>query len=389
MGRFRDALKGAGARRAGGMKGAWIRILSRVAFVLVGILLALVVLEVALQGRDVVARTLEPDPYIGTRHVPGGVFQYTTPDFSTTLRFNSLGFHDRDHAQSKPPGAFRIVVLGDSFMDALQVPYEETFAYHLERELTNRSVQAEVINLGVQNFGTSQEFFALQRYGLPFQPDLVLLAFSLNDPGDNVANRFSPYFVRNSTGKLEEREAVSLPLKNPVAGLFRRLFPSVYTFVGDALRSGGPSPNVPVRPVFFDSYRADPPPSYNESWNLTLDILRLVADRARENGARFSLFMIPGREMVYPALWQGQLLLYPAIGNLTVDFDRSGRILRNFSATEGVPFLDLSPGLREYANRSGNPLYFTSQAEAHWTAWGNRAAAELVAGWLVRERLVP
>ena len=48
---------------------------------------------------------------------------------------NAEGFRDRGHAIAKPPGAFRIAVIGDSMTEALAVPVERTFWSILEQRL--------------------------------------------------------------------------------------------------------------------------------------------------------------------------------------------------------------------------------------------------------------
>jgi len=43
------------------------------------------------------------------------------------VKINSLGYRDVEHTKEKPPGVFRIAVLGDSFTEARQVDIAATF----------------------------------------------------------------------------------------------------------------------------------------------------------------------------------------------------------------------------------------------------------------------
>lgn len=372
-------------------------VLLRLAFAIGGILMALVVMEVVLSqpGQHALAREMEPDPTIGARHVPGGQFDYKTSDFSVHHSFNSLGFRDREHAVAKVPGTFRIIVLGDSFMDGLQVADEETFARRLESRLQGRGIPAEVVNLGMQGFGTRHELFALESYGLKFQPDLAVLSFFMNDLPDNVVDpnatnsRFTSYFVRTPSGELKRVEHAPLPQQNPLVGAFRKMFPSVYSWMAALFRSGGDSGGASPYPSPYDNFRVDLPVKAAEAWNLTLDILRLVRDRAAESGAKMLVFRVPDREELYPEIWQKTQERYPALKNLSLDFGVSNRTLQNFSRANGIPYLDLEPGLRDVTNRTGRALYFTSPNEGHWNSLGHDAAAALVADRLVEEGLVP
>src|SRR5262245_55369166 len=90
---------------------------------------------------------------------------------------NSQGLRDRERPLAKPPGTYRVAVLGDSYPEALQVDVERTFWRLLEQRLEAcafRSVKhVDVINLGVSGFGTGQALRMLQTRGLAYQPDLV------------------------------------------------------------------------------------------------------------------------------------------------------------------------------------------------------------------------
>jgi lysophospholipase L1-like esterase len=94
---------------------------------------------------------------------------------------NHLGFRDRDHAVAKPPGVYRIVVLGDSIAAGLHVERnEDVFPPILERLLESRGRRAEVINLAVSGYNTQQEVETLREKGLQYHPDLVLVAYTMS-----------------------------------------------------------------------------------------------------------------------------------------------------------------------------------------------------------------
>jgi lysophospholipase L1-like esterase len=94
---------------------------------------------------------------------------------------NREGFRDVDHALAKPPGVYRIVVLGDSIAAGLHVDRnEDIFSPILQKLLTERGVKAEVVNLAVSGYNTQQEVELFEEKGLRYHPDLVLLAYSLS-----------------------------------------------------------------------------------------------------------------------------------------------------------------------------------------------------------------
>lgn len=94
---------------------------------------------------------------------------------------NHLGFRDVEHALDKPPGTYRIVVLGDSIAAGLHVErFEDTFPPILQELLRAQGLPAEVISLAVSGYNTQQEVEMLKARGLAYDPDLVLLAYSLS-----------------------------------------------------------------------------------------------------------------------------------------------------------------------------------------------------------------
>ncbi len=97
---------------------------------------------------------------------------------------NDLGYRDVNHAIEKPQGVYRIVILGDSIAAGLFVEaFEDTFPAILQKNLTDSKRKVEILNFGVSGYNTRQEIETLKDKALPFRPDLVLVAYCLNDRG--------------------------------------------------------------------------------------------------------------------------------------------------------------------------------------------------------------
>jgi hypothetical protein len=117
---------------------------------------------------------------------------------------NRLGYRDVDHPVEKPAGTYRIVVLGDSVGAGFGVErLEDTFPRRLETLLRERGVPAEVLNFSVSGYDTRQEVETLKVKALAFAPDLVLLAYCLNDrernDGDILATLLAEQKARGVT----------------------------------------------------------------------------------------------------------------------------------------------------------------------------------------------
>jgi lysophospholipase L1-like esterase len=95
---------------------------------------------------------------------------------------NREGYRDGEHALAKPPGVYRIVVLGDSIGAGLHVERTaDVFPAVLERLLRSQGVAAEVLNFSVSGYNTQQEVETLRDRALAYRPDLVIVAYSLTD----------------------------------------------------------------------------------------------------------------------------------------------------------------------------------------------------------------
>jgi len=99
---------------------------------------------------------------------------------------NNHGWRDRDRRFDNPDGAFRIVILGDSNTFGQTVALDQTYPPLLEGRLQKAGYNVEVIPIALGAWDTTQELEALRLEGIRYQPDLVILQFSLNDIRDNV-----------------------------------------------------------------------------------------------------------------------------------------------------------------------------------------------------------
>ncbi len=123
----------------------------------------------------------------GTRDLDGTLYRHhpgLDVDLgSFVLRTTAHGWRGPEVSVAKPPGTFRILVLGDSVAFGWGVDDEVTFLRRWERALAERGDgrRYEVVNTGHPMYDTTQELALLREEGLAFDPDLVLLVYVVND----------------------------------------------------------------------------------------------------------------------------------------------------------------------------------------------------------------
>lgn len=113
------------------------------------------------------------------------------------LPANSPDGRNSNFSLAKPPGVFRIVVVGDSFTYGGESQYDDNFARRLERMFATRTdlPRVEVINWGMPGYSTAQEIVLVNRAVEKISADLVILQITLNDP------ELQPYRVSHQADK--------------------------------------------------------------------------------------------------------------------------------------------------------------------------------------------
>jgi lysophospholipase L1-like esterase len=377
--------------------------LLRVLFVVLAVALPLAALEVALRvygpflpGRYSPHMYSAPHPLYGFARVPGMVGWVKSEEFLSRVAINAHGLREREIDYPKPAGTSRVLVLGDSFVEGVQVKPEETFTRALEATLRGRTGgQIEVINAGSGGWGTAQEFEFLRHEGLQYQPNVVALVFYTgNDVTDNsfrikgnVRNLRKPYYALRD-GKLELQAWTPRrpPSQAEIDALNRELYLWNVFETGVLARFQPPRDTANIDDleeeilntlveheirVFSSSQNR----AWQDSWDVTEALFVAARDAVEASGARFLLVNAPTVWQIYPAQWES----FRAANKLRSDgwdLDVARRRLADLAARQGIEYLDLAPSLMA-ASASEPPLYFNR--DMHWTAAGHRAVARALA----------
>lgn len=338
-----------------------------------GILLALGVGEFVVRGFRLEGdQFFEPDPYLGWVHRRGFRGTYVSEEaVNADVRINAHGLLGPDRAYERRPGVRRILLLGDSYTESMQVPYEETWGSRLERSLGSGW---EVINAGVAGYGIDNTYLALQREYRKYQPDVVLLLFFTgNDVSDNDGelygpdrgSRPKPWFTWED-GKGLTLHGSPMPLPKSLKGRLKsqlRQRSHFYRFVKDRfthLRTArgytkGTEGGIP-RPWYV--YCKTPRVDFDRAWLTTSALIHAIHVETDSMGTILAAGILPTDWRIEPDQMQEVLTRYPAMADTSVwDFALPDRKAEAMFAAEGIPAVDLTPALQEERRSSDVALY--------------------------------
>jgi hypothetical protein len=143
------------------------------------VLLLLVSLAVALLLGEAAARLLERGGH-GTGYAP-----LKTGRPRDRGPINAQGYRDLERTLAKPPGVRRLVCLGDSFTWGVGIQFDDAWPQRVERTLTRtRGERWEAINLAEPGMNAVEQVSRLESEGFAYEPDVVVLAWVLNDSED-------------------------------------------------------------------------------------------------------------------------------------------------------------------------------------------------------------
>jgi len=304
-------------------------------------------------------------------------------EFFHRVHFNAEGFND-DPWPEPSAEAFRILLLGDSFAASLQVPRREHFASRSAILLDERATpgrRIEILNAGVDGYGTGQELLLLRDKAPRHKPDIVLLQmFIQNDVTDNfhaagnqnhyLANRCGrPYFQEVGGGV----ELYVLPKSYRSHGWDRLLR---HSMLYSALIAPPRRPEDAPPFQMSDTYDKNPPSSWREAWALTQQLVLAARDEAHEQGMDFAVIVAPTKYAV------GQLSgRYLERGWPLERWQQGYTLLTSFLRKHGLPYVDLLPPLRQFLLETGKRPYF--EKDHHWNAQGHGVVTQTLSNFLV------
>jgi lysophospholipase L1-like esterase len=311
---------------------------------------------------DVVSKA---HPYTGFLYPPFYRGRGKMRNMDWTYKTDEHGFRN----PSPWPQQSEIVAVGDSMTFGYGVDDQQAWTRLLDKELP----RSQVINLGLPGTAPQQYLRIYETFGVDLKPKVVLFGlFPGNDMRD--ASRFDEWLQAGGPGNYDtwrfwegappgDGDGIYSLIKNSRLFFFLR---TTWKYLGSnfsaqtfTLPAGNRLSLVPTMYAHDASLAAQPT---HPAFSLVLHAIEQTRQLAASTDGQFVVLLFPTKEEVYlPLLDKPTPKLVEAFVTAFKE--------------QGIPFLDLTPHLQEYA-RAGQKLYF--EIDGHPNAQGYQLIAQVV-----------
>lgn len=387
------------------------KIFFQVIMVVIGVFLAIGALEIGLRVFEKREFTLDPcvslDKDFHHVLIPNKNCRFKTEEWDVENIINSTGMRDEEINLKKDEiGVFRILALGDSFTMGHGVKIKESYINILENNLNSfqKGKKIEIINAAVFGYSPIIHWLYLSKKGLSFEPDAVILFFTLTDfwedrkrfeeltdsyPGISEKDlmerledsdvEFKFEFINMAAGQNIDQLAlapnVSYELKTWLRSNFK-IYATLVDFIKkrnqpvaqDVIFQGDPDRDI-VALVRGEKITQE---NWQDLWKLPVYNLGLISDLLDEMNIKFVVVLIPEAVQVNDKEWPNKT----ALGLSSHFNDTRGpyqnELIRRLKGKK-IEFIDLLPRFRE---SEIFPLYFSQ--DGHFRESGHQLAANIL-----------
>jgi SGNH hydrolase-like domain, acetyltransferase AlgX len=369
-------------RDAASERSSWKR---RLAFVVAALGVAALSSLVALAIGEVVVRLVAPQQLIQVRpdlwqpahgvgylHRPNVSVPMNTGERAVTVRTDADGY--RIGREGRKEAATRVLLLGDSFMEALQVEYEQSTAALLERGLERALARPVAVrNAGID--GWDPNHYLIRTRALLARDTFALVVVAVFVGNDVIGKAVDHIRAREpipvqrfrlpralSKGELigallapfndalERHSHLYVLLRRQASVLLMRLGLTVLYFPPDYLRAEGGHPR----------------------WQLTADRIKALEEEAAAHGTPTLIVLIPESFQVYSQDFDRYVRGF-GVDTASVDLDQPTRILSDAIRARGLTVVDPLAEFRAAAVTSP-PLF--GRIDSHLSPSGHALLAE-------------
>lgn len=321
------------------------------------------------------------------RYTPNqtGVYRVRN-DIAAPFSINAQGWNSGtgDYRLERPDTQRRIAVIGDSYVEALQVPHDRSLAERLQGHLTQPGSAVEVYRFAISGAPLSHYLYMLEHEAAQYAPDVVVIVLVHNDFDESFrfkAGRYTSSFMKLAlTDGQVTAEIPPVPYKESWRDRLRQLATVRYFYYRWQM-----SPTV-LRGLVLGSARAEAP-RFEANIHVDEVLSRLpdigaatdylfgrLAALGRDRGFQLLLVMDANRAPIYAGTAKTRPEGASALNVLALEM----------AARHGLGFLDLTEAFTGAWQANGTRFEFAS--DGHWNEHGHEVVADAIAQVLRRNR---
>jgi hypothetical protein len=306
-------------------------------------------------------------------------------------RTNALGFNDRDYPLQRQAGVFRILVIGDSFAWAGGMHGNYTALLEGKLNEAARVEHVEVINASLPMSHTGDQVALLKKYGLQFEPHLVVVGFFAGNDFLDADPRRKRIVVNDTYLDIRRSREVTL-FGYPIVRQSRLL-----AFVKQKYRIFREGPRYDTSEqaeessaaqgtfseetflslerdrLEFCNLRSHAEGKYAANIGYIFESLRAMRDLLSARGVPLLVAIFPDEFQVDDRLADA-VFSHFKLDRSDYDLTLMQKVLRDFLQSENIPHVDMLERFRQVARQER--LY--RLRDSHWNQAGNRLAAAIL-----------
>jgi hypothetical protein len=349
---------------------------------------------------------LRPDPVLGTMHFSNYTVRQNNSCIQAVTHLNKDGMNDVDHETKKPEGVYRVAVIGDSYVEAMQFPLEQAYFKVMENALRERGYTVEVLAFGVGGFGTLQEYYLLRDYALKYDPDLVILSiFTYNDIRNNSflleKNLDMPYATLNEDGTIslpdfKLREEYVRIFESPLRTLVfehSHLVRFVYRLSNQSVAFRNflaffhlQTPSIQDSKKRMDDsnelYLTEMSDDWSDAWKVTEELIKKTKDLSEQNHSKFMMYSLSNDVQLSDERFSAVRNQYP---QSKLDPELPEKMLSSISERNSMRYFSALPALKTLHSEG---VVVHPKCHGHWSPEASAHSGELLADYVEKEFLL-
>lgn len=291
----------------------------------------------------------------------------TISEFKVQVKNNSLGFHDKEYDYRKNRGVYRILVFGDSQVEAIQVSVEKTFHKLLEDKFRHQGRNIEVIALGKSGYGPREAAELYQHVGKKYDSDLIIWSFTdANDIQDSHP-KLSLLIRERNLRRIKTIPPI-LESSKIATFLYTRTWRTAEASEGSGAENiftGEFSALNKIQNwdslVWLDKW----PPIFDEASLLFKQYYFDLIDRAKNNNKEIIVISTAG---IYPRY------LKERYKEFDWNFDKPDQYVKQLSAMKAVSFISMKAFFKDYRKATKRDVVY--RYDGHLNQGGHRLVAD-------------